>query len=46
MYFQIEYKYGDSVTDLQLTGVKFIQDGGKGFCVTGYDSSDMIFFVQ
>ena len=44
--FQIEFKYGECVTDLQLVGAKFVHDSGRGFCVTGYDNSDLIFFVQ
>jgi hypothetical protein len=44
--FQIEYKYSESVTDLQLVGGQFIQKGGRGFCVTGYDNSEITFFVQ
>ncbi|CAC5422554.1 WD repeat-containing protein 54 [Mytilus coruscus] len=43
---EIEYKYSESVTDLQLVGGQFIQKGGRGFCVTGYDNSDITFFVQ
>ena len=44
--FQIEFKYGETVTDLQLVGAKFVHDAGRAFCVTGYDSSDLVFFVQ
>lgn len=43
---EIEYKYSESVTDLQLVGGQFIQTGGRGFCVTGYDNSEITFFVQ
>lgn len=42
----IEFKYGETVTDLQLVGAKFVHDAGRAFCVTGYDSSDLVFFVQ
>ncbi|KAL4232079.1 WD repeat-containing protein 54 [Mactra antiquata] len=42
----IEFKFGDSVTDQQLVGVQFLHPAGKGFCVAGYDSSDLNFFVQ
>ena len=44
--FQIEFKYAEIVTDQQLVGARFIHEGGRGFCTTGYDSSDITFFVQ
>ncbi|WAR22423.1 WDR54-like protein [Mya arenaria] len=42
----IEFKFGDTVPDQQLVGAKFIHEGGRGFCITGYDCSDISFFVQ
>ena len=44
--FQIEFKFAECVTDLQLVGAKFVHNAGRAFCVTGYDNSDLIFFVQ
>lgn len=43
---QIEFKYADSVSDQQLVGARFLHPGGRGFCTTGYDSSDITVFVQ
>lgn len=44
--FQIEFKFAEAVTDQQLVGARFLHEGGRGFCTTGYDSSDITFFVQ
>ncbi|KAL3863915.1 hypothetical protein ACJMK2_005636 [Sinanodonta woodiana] len=43
---ELEFKFADCVTDLQLVGAQFVDDNGKAFAVTGYDSPDLIFFSQ
>ncbi|KAJ8316879.1 hypothetical protein KUTeg_004783 [Tegillarca granosa] len=43
---EIEHKYQESVSDLQLVGAQFVHSGGRGFCVTGYDNTSVYFFVQ
>jgi hypothetical protein len=44
--FQIEFKFAEAVTDQQLVGAQFVHPAGRGFVVSGYDSSDLNFFVQ
>ncbi|KAH9488357.1 WD repeat-containing protein 54 [Bulinus truncatus] len=43
---QIEYRSAESVIDLQLVGGRFVDDQGRVLCVTGYDNSDIIFFIK
>ncbi|OWF43963.1 WD repeat-containing protein 54-like [Mizuhopecten yessoensis] len=43
---EIEFSFGESVTDLQLCGGQFVHKAGMGFCVTGYDSSDLVFYLR
>ncbi|XP_059169121.1 WD repeat-containing protein 54-like [Physella acuta] len=43
---QIEFRHSECVPDLQLVGAKFIDEKGGALCVTGYDSSDILFFVR
>ncbi|XP_060581903.1 LOW QUALITY PROTEIN: WD repeat-containing protein 54-like [Ruditapes philippinarum] len=42
----IEFKFAEAVTDQQLVGAQFVHPAGRGFVVSGYDSSDLNFFVQ
>lgn len=42
----IEFKFGECITDQQLVGAQFIHPAGRGFVVSGYDSSDLNFFLQ
>ncbi|KAK3590023.1 hypothetical protein CHS0354_041048 [Potamilus streckersoni] len=41
---ELEFKFAECVTDLQLVGAQFVDENGKAFAVTGYDSPDLIFF--
>ncbi|KAK3095245.1 hypothetical protein FSP39_012089 [Pinctada imbricata] len=43
---EIEHLHTENVTDQQVVGAQFIHQGGRAFCVTGYDSCDLSFFVQ
>lgn len=43
---QIEFSYGQCITDLQLVGASFVDGQGRALCVTGYDSNEIIFYVQ
>lgn len=43
-FFQLEHKFSECVTDLQLQGAKFITNDGRAFGVTGYDSNEIIFY--
>ncbi|XP_060073028.1 WD repeat-containing protein 54-like [Ylistrum balloti] len=43
---EIEFCFGESVTDMQLCGGQFVHKAGMGFCVTGYDSSDLVFYLK
>ncbi|XP_033756341.1 LOW QUALITY PROTEIN: WD repeat-containing protein 54-like [Pecten maximus] len=43
---EIEHCFGESVTDMQLCGGQFVHKQGWGFCVTGYDSSDLVFYIK
>ncbi len=45
-YFQVSLEYSDSVTDVQLTGAKFLDKDGKAFGVTGYDLNEIVVFKQ
>lgn len=41
---EIEYLFGECVTDQQLVGGMFNNDDAKSFGVTGYDSSEITFY--
>lgn len=41
---QIEHKFSDCVTDVQLQGARFISTDGRAFAVTGYDSNELMFY--
>ncbi|GFR95756.1 WD repeat-containing protein 54 [Elysia marginata] len=43
---QIEFRHSECLTDLQLMGAQFVDGQGKALCVTGYDSSEIQFFVN
>ncbi|XP_064631484.1 WD repeat-containing protein 54-like [Lineus longissimus] len=41
---EVEHTFSESVSDLQLVGGRFVSPDGRAFCVTGYDSNELIFF--
>ncbi|XP_064600424.1 LOW QUALITY PROTEIN: WD repeat-containing protein 54-like [Liolophura sinensis] len=43
---EIQHKFSECVTDLQLAGGQFIEPAGRAFCVTGYDSPELVFFAK
>ncbi|XP_072023937.1 WD repeat domain 54-like [Amphiura filiformis] len=43
---KVSLEYSDSVTDVQLTGAKFMDSDGKAFGVTGYDLNEIVVFKQ
>ena len=43
---QIEHKFSQSITDVQLQGGKFITEDGRAIGVTGYDSNEIVFFKR
>ncbi|XP_046558420.1 WD repeat-containing protein 54-like [Haliotis rubra] len=43
---QIQYRHSDTVTDVQLVGGQFVDGQGRALCLTGYDCSEIVFFVQ
>lgn len=45
-HLQIEHKFSECVTDLQLAGGQFIESAGRAFCLTGYDSPELVFFAK
>ncbi|CAH1784998.1 unnamed protein product [Owenia fusiformis] len=42
---QISHKFHECVPDMQLQGGRFVSPDGGAFCVTGYDSNELIFFA-
>ncbi|BFZ00999.1 hypothetical protein BsWGS_04038 [Bradybaena similaris] len=43
---QIEFCHGESVKNAQLVGGSFVDGQGRALCVTGYDTNEIVFFVQ
>ncbi|XP_005088939.1 WD repeat-containing protein 54 [Aplysia californica] len=43
---QIEHRYSECVTDLQLVGGNFVDKQGRAVCITGYDSNEIQFFIK
>ncbi|ESO98292.1 hypothetical protein LOTGIDRAFT_203718 [Lottia gigantea] len=43
---QIQHKYQEIVEDLQLVGGSFVDSQGRALCLTGYDNSEIHFYVQ
>ncbi|XP_025094587.1 WD repeat-containing protein 54-like isoform X2 [Pomacea canaliculata] len=43
---RLEYKHAENVTDIQLTGGKFVDAQGRALCLTGYDHNEIIFYVK
>ncbi|CAG5133572.1 unnamed protein product [Candidula unifasciata] len=43
---QIEFCHGETVKNSQLVGGRFVDGQGRALCVTGYDSSEITFFVR
>ncbi|KAI8490742.1 WD repeat-containing protein 54-like [Branchiostoma floridae x Branchiostoma belcheri] len=43
---EVEHVHSECVTDIQLCGAKFTSPEGKAFAVTGYDTNEIIYYVQ
>ncbi|KAK2168720.1 hypothetical protein NP493_1222g00053 [Ridgeia piscesae] len=41
---EIEHKFSDCVSDVQLQGASFISEDGRAFAVTGYDNNELMFY--
>eukprot|EP00794_Sanderia_malayensis_P005118 gene5118-5767_t len=41
-----EFVFEESITDVQLVGVKFLDEDGSSFGVTGYDSNEVFMFSK
>lgn len=42
----LDYKYAENVTDLQLTGGRFVDVNGRALCLTAYDHNEIIFYIH
>ncbi|XP_070212423.1 WD repeat-containing protein 54-like isoform X2 [Littorina saxatilis] len=42
----IEYKHAEHVSDLQLTGGRFVDPQGRALCLTGFDHNEVVFYIQ
>ncbi|XP_077992745.1 WD repeat-containing protein 54-like [Glandiceps talaboti] len=45
-YPEVELRFSECVTDVQLSGAKFTNRNGRAFGVTGYDHNEVVCFTQ